>query len=178
MTDRRRWRSYGDHPLPTPAEALAAPLSAFPSWFIRMECERCGQERYTNEVHLPQWKDARLSEVVLRLSHEGWRRTTEAGGACHQRCRRRPADAADQAAGVMGSRSNYETMAECAQITAIAGTVRKPMSDKDKPRIDSLLDQHRRANERRRQEEGGNISSAFVAVFLALGVMMWACART
>ena len=36
-----------------------------------MECERCGQERYTSEVHLPQWKDARLSEIVLRLSHEG-----------------------------------------------------------------------------------------------------------
>ena len=72
MTDRRYWRSYGDDPLPTPAEALAAPLSAFPSWFIRMECERCGQERYTNQVHMPAiWKDARLSEIVLRLIHEG-----------------------------------------------------------------------------------------------------------
>ena len=55
----------------TIARAGAAPLSAFPSWFIRMECERCGQERYTNEVHLPQWKDARLAEIVLRLHHEG-----------------------------------------------------------------------------------------------------------
>ena len=52
MTDRR-WRSYGDDPLPTAADALAEPLSAFPSWFIRMECERCGQERYTNQVHMP-----------------------------------------------------------------------------------------------------------------------------
>jgi hypothetical protein len=48
----RFWKSYGDDLLPSPAEALAAPLSAFPSWFIRMECERCGRERYATEVHL------------------------------------------------------------------------------------------------------------------------------
>ena len=52
-TERRRWRSYGDYPLPTAAEALAAPLSAFPSWFIRMECSRCGRDRVINQVHLP-----------------------------------------------------------------------------------------------------------------------------
>ena len=50
---RHRWRSYGDYPLPSPAEALAAPLSAFPSWFIRMECSRCGRDRVINQVHLP-----------------------------------------------------------------------------------------------------------------------------
>jgi hypothetical protein len=72
MTDRRRWRSYGDDPLPTPAQALAAPLSAFPSWFIRMECERCGQERYTNQVHMPAiWHDATVAEVIARMHHEG-----------------------------------------------------------------------------------------------------------
>ena len=43
MAERRYWRSYGDDPLPTPAEALAAPLSAFPSWYLRMECELCGR---------------------------------------------------------------------------------------------------------------------------------------
>ena len=63
---KRHWLSYGDDPLPTPAEALSAPLSAFPSWFIRMECERCGRERYTNEVHLPQWKeDDRTTEGIV-----------------------------------------------------------------------------------------------------------------
>jgi hypothetical protein len=28
---RRHWRSYGNDPLPTPAEALQEPFSAFPS---------------------------------------------------------------------------------------------------------------------------------------------------
>ena len=40
---RRRWRSYGTDPLPTPAEALAELFSAFPSWFIRVNCDRCGK---------------------------------------------------------------------------------------------------------------------------------------
>ena len=40
---RRRWRSYETDPLPTPAEALAEPFSAFPSWFLRVECDRCGK---------------------------------------------------------------------------------------------------------------------------------------
>jgi hypothetical protein len=39
MTDfrpppKRHWRSYGTDALPMPAEALAEPLSAFPSWFV------------------------------------------------------------------------------------------------------------------------------------------------
>ena len=69
---RRYWRSYGDDPLPTAEEALAAPLSAFPSWFLRMECERCGAVRHTSQVHMPAiWQDAAVREVVLRLLHEG-----------------------------------------------------------------------------------------------------------
>jgi hypothetical protein len=48
----RHRRSYGDDTLPTGAEALGEPLSAFPPWFLRMECARCGRERYANEVHL------------------------------------------------------------------------------------------------------------------------------
>ncbi len=51
---RRHWRSYGDHPLPTGAEALDEPLRAFPSWFLRIVCERCGKERMVNEAHMAQ----------------------------------------------------------------------------------------------------------------------------
>jgi hypothetical protein len=29
--------------LPTPAEALAEPFRAFPAWFLRIECDRCGK---------------------------------------------------------------------------------------------------------------------------------------
>ena len=38
---RRHWRSYGTDPLPSPQEALCQPFAAFPSWFLRIECERC-----------------------------------------------------------------------------------------------------------------------------------------
>ena len=39
----RHWRSYGDQKLPTGAEALEEPFSAFPSWFLRITCDRCGK---------------------------------------------------------------------------------------------------------------------------------------
>ena len=42
---RRHWRSYGTDPLPTPAEALDEPFAAFPSWFLRATCDRCGRLR-------------------------------------------------------------------------------------------------------------------------------------
>jgi hypothetical protein len=47
---RRHWRSYGNDPLPSPQEALCEPFAAFPSWFLRIECERCGKVRM-----LPPW---------------------------------------------------------------------------------------------------------------------------
>jgi hypothetical protein len=42
---RRHWRIYGNDPLPSGAGALDEPLRAFPSWFLRIVCERCGKER-------------------------------------------------------------------------------------------------------------------------------------
>jgi hypothetical protein len=39
----RHWRSYGTDPLPTATEALQQPMRAFPSWFLRIECDRCGK---------------------------------------------------------------------------------------------------------------------------------------
>jgi hypothetical protein len=68
---KRHWRSYGNDPLPTAEEALDQPLSAFPSWFLLMECAVCGRERYSNEMHLPHWHDATLREIVARIDHEG-----------------------------------------------------------------------------------------------------------
>ena len=32
----RHWRTYGNDPLPTSAEALDEPFAAFPSWFLRI----------------------------------------------------------------------------------------------------------------------------------------------
>ncbi len=46
---------HGTEPLPVPGqEALGEPLSAFPSWFLRIECDRCGKVRVVNEAHLTE----------------------------------------------------------------------------------------------------------------------------
>jgi hypothetical protein len=67
---RRHWRSYGDHPLPTGAEALDEPLRAFPSWFLRIVCERCGKERMISETHMPQG-DMLIRDIIDRMRHDG-----------------------------------------------------------------------------------------------------------
>jgi hypothetical protein len=59
----RHFRSYGDAPLPAAAEALARPFSAFPSWFLRIECDRCGKttnaERAAHLSTTPRPADSR-----------------------------------------------------------------------------------------------------------------------
>jgi hypothetical protein len=47
---RRRWLSYSTGALPSGPEALGEPLAAFPSWFLRITCERCGKERPVSET--------------------------------------------------------------------------------------------------------------------------------
>ncbi len=70
MTPRRHWRSYGTEPLPTPAEALDQPFAAFPSWFLRITCDRCGKDRMVNEVYAP-WRDRTLRQILARMRHDG-----------------------------------------------------------------------------------------------------------
>ncbi len=62
MTGRavRHWRSYGDHKLPTGAEALNEPFSVFPSWFLRITCDRCGKVQFIAEVYAGRWRDRPL----------------------------------------------------------------------------------------------------------------------
>jgi hypothetical protein len=66
---KRHWLSYGDDPLPTPAEALQQPLSAFPRWFLRITCDRCGKDRIVNEAHAP-WRDRSLFDILHGV-HDG-----------------------------------------------------------------------------------------------------------
>ena len=69
---RRHWRSYGNEPLPTPAEALAELFSAFPSWFLRVECDRCGKPTMINEAHCIQRQRALpLLDFLARMRHDG-----------------------------------------------------------------------------------------------------------
>jgi hypothetical protein len=46
---KRHLRSYGNNSLPTGEQALDEPQRAFPSWFLRIVCDRCGKERMVNE---------------------------------------------------------------------------------------------------------------------------------
>ena len=45
----RHWCSYGTDPLPTGPKALDEPFTAFPSWFLRIECDRCGKVQMVND---------------------------------------------------------------------------------------------------------------------------------
>src|SRR6516225_3612532 len=68
----RRWRSYTDEPLPTPQEALSEPFAAFPSWFLRIECDRCGTNRKLNEAHVSEaQRRMLLRDLLVRARHEG-----------------------------------------------------------------------------------------------------------
>jgi hypothetical protein len=74
MTDRsiptRHWRSCGDAPLPTSKEALDEPFTAFPSWFLRIECDRCGKVQMVNEVHMKRGA-MRIRDIISRMRHDG-----------------------------------------------------------------------------------------------------------
>ena len=66
----RHWRSYGDAPLPSVLEALDEPFAAFPSWFMRITCDRCGKDRMRNEAHARQ-RDMLIRDVIARMRHDG-----------------------------------------------------------------------------------------------------------
>jgi hypothetical protein len=69
---RRHWCSYGTEPLPTPAEALDQLLAAFPSWFLRITCDRCGKDRLLSETHTPDRQRTMPLRVLLsRARHDG-----------------------------------------------------------------------------------------------------------
>jgi hypothetical protein len=47
-------------------------FSAFPSWFLRIECGRCGEVIIINESHAPTHLRGRpLSEILARMRHPG-----------------------------------------------------------------------------------------------------------
>ena len=67
---KRHWRSYGDDRC-RPRSARE-PLAAFPSWFMRITCDRCGKDRMLNEVHAPERQRAMPIRAILdRMRHDG-----------------------------------------------------------------------------------------------------------
>jgi hypothetical protein len=49
-TPPRHWRSDGADPLLPAREALDLPFRAFLSWFLRIECDRCGKVEPTGRA--------------------------------------------------------------------------------------------------------------------------------
>jgi hypothetical protein len=66
----RHWRTYGNDKLPTGAQALDEVFSAFPSWFLRITCDRCGKLQIINETHAA-WRDRTLRQILARMRHDG-----------------------------------------------------------------------------------------------------------
>jgi hypothetical protein len=56
--------------LPTGREALEEPFAAFPSWFMRITCDRCGKDRMLSETHTPQG-DMLIRDIIARMRHDG-----------------------------------------------------------------------------------------------------------
>jgi len=72
MPPQRHWRSYSTDPLPSPTEALDQPLRCFPSWFLRITCDRCGKDRMLNEAHAPErQRDMPIRVLLARMRHDG-----------------------------------------------------------------------------------------------------------
>jgi hypothetical protein len=90
---RRHWRN-GDAPLPTGAEALDEPFSAFPSWFMRITCDRCGKDRMLNEAHTAH-RDLPIREILKRMRHDSCGGRREGRNADRYRGRQQPAGAQD-----------------------------------------------------------------------------------
>ena len=67
---RRYWRSYSTEPLPSGAEALDQPFSAFPSWFLRITCDRCGKVRMVNEKRIIA-ADLPIRTLLDKMRHNG-----------------------------------------------------------------------------------------------------------
>jgi hypothetical protein len=85
----RHWRSYGDDKLPTGAEALDEPFSAFPSWFLRITCDRCGKDRMLNEAHTAQ-RDMLIRAIIAKMRHDGCGGQHGRAGRCRACCARCP----------------------------------------------------------------------------------------
>jgi len=49
------------------AEALQQLLAAFPSWFLRIECDRYGKVMH-NEMHSARWRDRTVVQQARRLA--------------------------------------------------------------------------------------------------------------
>ena len=72
LNSKRARQAAGADPLPTATEALDMPLAAFPSWFLRITCDRCGKDRMLNEAHASaHQRDKPIRVLLARMRHDG-----------------------------------------------------------------------------------------------------------
>jgi hypothetical protein len=50
---------------------LEEPFSAFPSWFLRITCDRCGKVQFIAEVHAGRCRDRPLRQILAKMRHDG-----------------------------------------------------------------------------------------------------------
>jgi len=67
----RQWHVYSDEPLPTGRQTLDEPFSAFPSWFMKVTCGRCGRERILAEAHAARQRDMLIRDILANMRHDG-----------------------------------------------------------------------------------------------------------
>jgi hypothetical protein len=67
----RQWHIYSDEPLPTGRQALDEPFSAFPSWLMKVTCDRCGKERVFAEAHAALQRDMLICDILAKMRHDG-----------------------------------------------------------------------------------------------------------
>ena len=51
-------------------EARDEPFAAFPSWFLRIECDRCGKVQMINEVHFAR-PNMPIRAILPKMRHDG-----------------------------------------------------------------------------------------------------------
>ena len=65
------------------------PFSAFPSWFLRIECDRCGKVQMVNESHA-KWRDRTLRDILAKMRHDGCGGQGGAADRCRWRLAHNP----------------------------------------------------------------------------------------
>ena len=53
-----------------PGGPLGSPAQAFPSWFLRIECDRCGKVQLVNQIHVPH-DQLLIRQILARMRHDG-----------------------------------------------------------------------------------------------------------
>jgi hypothetical protein len=72
LVPKRHWRSDGAEPLPTGEQALNEPFRSFPSWFMRITCDRCGKVSMLNEADATGRRRYMLiRDLLAKLRHDG-----------------------------------------------------------------------------------------------------------